>query len=347
MVTAALMMKCLAVFALVFVGLLPVSAGARIITDAAGRSVSVPDKIDRIVVAGPPAAVLVYVLAPEKLAGWVHAPDDAAKAYLTPSARALPTIGRLTGKDGTVGPQAVMDAKPDIILDVGTVDDGYKALADRVQAETHIPYVLIDGSLARTSLTLRDVGALIGVGDRANKLADYADAAIKELNDKLATLPNDPRPRVYYGRGGDGLQTGLSGSINVEILDAVGTMNVAAAAGKGGLTRVTPQQVAEWNPDIIIAEDAHFAASVRSDPQWAAIKAVKDSRIFVPPSLPFGWFESPPGVNRLIGLRWLENLLYPQLFKSDLTADVKTFYKLFYQVELTDEQAAALLKDVK
>lgn len=341
------MMKCLAILALVFIGLLPVSVGARMITDAAGRSVSVPDKINRIVVAGPPAAVLVYVLAPEKLAGWVHAPDDAAKAYLAPSARALPTIGRLTGKDRTIGPQAVMDAKPDIILDVGTVDDGYKALADRVQAETHIPYVLIDGSLARTSLTLRDVGALIGVGDRANRLADYADAALKELNDKLATLPNDPRPRVYYGRGGDGLQTGLSGSINVETLDAVGTMNVAAAAGKGGLTRVTPQQVAEWNPDIIIADDANFAASVRSDPQWAAIKAVKDGKVFVPPSLPFGWFESPPGVNRLIGLRWLEKLLYPQLFKSDLTADVKSFYKLFYQVELTDEQTAALLKDVK
>ena len=341
------MMKFLSVLALAFVGLLPVSAEARIITDAAGRTVSVPDKINRIVVAGPPAAALVYVLAPEKLAGWVHAPDDAAKAYLMASVRTLPTIGRLTGKDGTIGSQAVMDAKPDIILDAGTIDPTYKALADKVQAETHIPYVLIDGSFARTSDTLRDVGALIGVEDRANKLADYADSAIKDLNDKLATLPSDPRPRVYYGRGADGLETGLSGSINLEILDVVGTMNVAAAAGKGGLTKVTPQQVVGWNPDIIIADDPNFAVSVRSDPQWAAIKAVKDGKIFVPPSLPFGWFDSPPGVNRLLGMRWMEKLLYPRLFRSDFADDVKTFYKLFYQVDLTDDQVAALLKGVK
>lgn len=341
------MMKFLSVLALAFVGLLPVSAQARIITDAAGRTVSVPDKINRIVVAGPPAAVLVYVLAPEKLAGWVHAPDDAAKAYLMPSVRALPTVGRLTGKDGTIGSQAVMDAKPDIILDAGTVDPTYKALADKVQAETHIPYVLVDGSFGRTPDTLRDVGALIGVEDRANKLADYADSAIKGLNEKLATLPNDPRPRVYYGRGTDGLETGLSGSINLEMLDVVGTMNVAAAAGKGGLTKVTPQQVAGWNPDIIIADDANFAASVKSDPQWAGIKAVKDGKIFVPPSLPFGWFDSPPGVNRLLGVRWLEKLLYPKLFRSDFTDDVKTFYKLFYQVDLTDDQVATLLKGLK
>ncbi|MGN6774640.1 iron ABC transporter substrate-binding protein [Rhizobium sp.] len=341
------MMKFLAVLALAFVGLMPVAAEARIITDAAGRTVSVPDKINRILVAGPPAAVLVYVLAPEKLVGWVHAPDDAAKVYLMPSVRSLPTIGRLTGKDGTISAQAVIDAKPDIILDAGTVDPTYKALADKVQSQTHIPYVLVDGSFARTADTLRDVGALIGVEDRANKLADYADSAIKDLNDKLATLPNDPRPRVYYGRGADGLETGLSGSINLEILDAVGTMNVAAAAGKGGLARVTPQQVAGWNPDIIIAESPAFAASVKSDPQWAGIKAVKDGKIFVPPSLPFGWFDSPPGVNRLLGVRWMEKLLYPKLFRSDFSDDVKEFYKLFYQVDLTNDQLAALLKGMK
>lgn len=341
------MMKFLAVLALAFVGLMPVAAEARIITDAAGRTVSVPDKINRILVAGPPATVLVYVLAPEKLLGWVHAPDDAAKAYLMPSVRSLPAIGRLTGKDGAISSQAVMDAKPDIILDAGTVDPTYKALADKVQLETHIPYVLVDGSFARTADTLRDVGALIGVEDRANKLADYADSAIKDLNDKLGTLPNDPRPRVYYGRGADGLETGLSGSINLEILDAVGTMNVAAAAGKGGLTKVTPQQVVGWNPDIIIAESPAFAASAKSDPQWAAIKAVKDGKIFVPPSLPFGWFDSPPGVNRLLGVRWMEKLLYPKLFRSDFSDDVKEFYKLFYQVDLSDDQLAALLKGMK
>ncbi|MBB3455421.1 iron complex transport system substrate-binding protein [Rhizobium sp. BK313] len=338
------MAKFFAALAFIFIGILPATVEARLITDAAGRKVEIPDRIDRVLVAGPPASALVYVLAPDKLAGWVSTPSDAAKAYLSPSVRNLPTIGRLTGKGGTISTQAVAAAKPDIILDVGTVDATYSALADKVQDETHIPYVLINGSFARTGETLREVGDILGVEGRAKTLADYADATIKDFNDKLATLPDAQRPRVYYGRGADGLETGSAGSINLEILDTASAVNVAAAAGKGGLTQVTPQQIVAWNPDVIFAEDGKFAAAIESDPQWAGIKAVKDGRVFVQPSLPFGWFDSPPGVNRLIGLRWLEMLLYPQLFKSDLSADVRGFYKLFYQVDLTDDQVTALLK---
>ncbi|MDL2404708.1 ABC transporter substrate-binding protein [Rhizobium calliandrae] len=341
------MAKFFAALAFIFLGLPPVAVEARLITDAAGRKVEIPNTINHVLVAGPPAAALVYVLAPDKLAGWVSAPSDAAKAYLAPSVRNLPTIGRLTGKGGTISMQAVTTAKPDIILDVGTVDPTYSALADKVHGETHIPYVLIDGSFARTGDTLREVGDILGVTGRAKTLADYADASIKDLNDKLATLPDTQRSRVYYGRGAYGLETGLAGSINLEILNAAGAVNVAAAAGKGGLTQVTPQQIVAWNPDMILAEDGKFAATVKSDPQWAGVKAVKDGRLFVQPSLPFGWFDSPPGVNRLVGIRWLETLLYPQLFKNDLSSDVRGFYKLFYQVDLTDDQLAALLKSAE
>ena len=341
------MFKFFTTLILVLFGIFPAVAQARLITDAAGRKVAIPDTINRVLVAGPPAAALVYALAPGKLAGWVHAPSEAEKAYLMPPVRNLPTIGRLTGKGGTVSAEAIAAAKPDIILDVGTVDATYSALADKVQGETQIPYVLIDGGFARTGETLREVGDLLGVADRAKTLADYADAEITDLNTKLAALPADPRPRVYYGRGADGLETGLSGSINLEIIDAAGAINVAAVDGKGGLTKVTPDQVVSWNPDMIIAEDPKFAAAVRSDPHWAGIKAVKDGRIYVPPSLPFGWIDSPPGINRLMGLRWLETLLYPQVFKSDLSADVRNFYKLFYQVDLTDEQVATLVNGAK
>src|SRR5262245_16531008 len=219
-------------------GILPTVAQARSITDAAGRKVEIPDRITRVLAAGPPAAVLIYALAPDKLTGWVRAPSDAEKAYLMPSVRDLPTYGRLTGKGGTANMEAVLAAKPDIILDVGTVDATYSSLADKVQSQTGIPYVLIDGSFARTGDTLRTAGDILGVGARAKELADYADGTIKNLNEKLAGIPTDKRPHVYYGRGPEGLETGLAGSINLEILEAAGATNVASAAGKGGLTQV-------------------------------------------------------------------------------------------------------------
>jgi iron complex transport system substrate-binding protein len=43
----------------------------RVFVDAAGRSVSIPDRAGRVLAAGPPASVL-YVLAADKMVGWVR-----------------------------------------------------------------------------------------------------------------------------------------------------------------------------------------------------------------------------------------------------------------------------------
>lgn len=337
-------MKFFAALLLAALSLTAAETQARTITDAAGRKVEIPDTVKRVLAAGPPASVLVYVLAPDKLTGWVRQPGDAEKQFLMPSVRDLPTFGQLTGKGGTANMEAVLAAKPDIIIDVGTVNPTYASLADKVQAQTGIPYVLIDGSFARSAETLREAGDILGAGDRAEKLATYAEAKISDLNTKLASIPESDRPRVYYGRGPEGLETGLSGSINLEILGAVGATNVAAAAGKGGLTQISLEQILSWKPDTILAASGKFAASVKSDPLWKDLDAVKNNRVFVTPNLPFGWFDSPPGINRLIGISWLEHLFYPKQFTGDLKVDVREFFTLFYQVDLTDDQLAMLLK---
>ena len=56
------------------------------------------------------------------------------------------------------------------------------------------------------------------------------------------------------------------------------------------------------------------------------------------PSLPFGWVDLPPSVNRLIGLWWLGKLLYPDLFPEDLRPRARDFYRDFYHVSATDAQ---------
>ncbi len=73
------------------------------------------------------------------------------------------------------------------------------------------------------------------------------------------------------------------------------------------------------------------------------MKAVRDKRIYLAPSLPYGWFDAPPGVNRLIGVRWLASILYPKRFPVDLRTTTREFYKLFYQVDLTEAQLETLL----
>jgi iron complex transport system substrate-binding protein len=298
--------------------LMPLAVQAKPFTDAAGRTVELPDHIGKVLAAGPPASVLVYAIAPEKLAGWVREPKEDEKPYLMEAVRGLPTYGRLTGKGGTANIEAVLAAKPDVIIDVGTVDATYASLADKVQSQTGIPYVLIDGSFGKSAETLRSLGAMLGAEERAGKLADYADETLKELGETIAAVPADERPRVYYGRGPDGLETGLAGSINLEILEAAGAVNVAAVAGKSSLTQVSPEQLLAWNPEMIIAASPKFASAVATDPAWSRVQAVEKGQVFIAPSMPFGWFDSPPGINRLIGVRWLEALLYGGFYEGDL-----------------------------
>ena len=54
--------------------------------------------------------------------------------------------------------------------------------------------------------------------------------------------------------------------------------------------------------------------------------------MFLAPSLPWGWIDAPPSLNRLIGLRWLLQTFYPAEARLDLRADTRAFYDLFYGV---------------
>jgi len=46
---------------------------AATLTDAAGRNVQIPERVTRVFPSGPPAAILLYTLAPDLLLGWPRA----------------------------------------------------------------------------------------------------------------------------------------------------------------------------------------------------------------------------------------------------------------------------------
>jgi iron complex transport system substrate-binding protein len=100
-----------------------------------------------------------------------------------------------------------------LIADAGSLAVTFASLADRVQEQTGIPYLLFDGSFAQTAQTLRTLGGVLGETARGNALADYVDNTLAEIGKRVATVPAEKRPRVYYARTPSGLQTALSGSI--------------------------------------------------------------------------------------------------------------------------------------
>jgi iron complex transport system substrate-binding protein len=319
---------------------------ARSVTDSAGRQVEVPETISRVFAAGPPASTLLYVVAPQDMTDWVSGPHEAAKAYLSPGVRALPELGRLTGRGDTLNLERLVADKPDLIIDFGTINDTYRSLADRVQAQTGIPYLLIDGRFENTPAALRLLAEILGVQARGEMLAQAAQETFAQVDRVLKGISAADRPRVYLAREPDGLETGSRGSINTEIIERVGGINVVEGLReKGGLVKVSPEQVIAWAPDTIVTLDQGFRRDVGQKSEWKSVPAVAAGRVFLAPGLPFGFIDSPPSVNRLIGLTWLLHKLYPAQAPGDLREQVRSFYRLFYQVELTDEDLSRLLDD--
>lgn len=307
---------------------------------AAGPGALAQRKVERVYAAGPPASVLVFAIAPEKLVGWTRAlrPDE-AQFFAERYAR-LPELGRLTGRGNTANVEVVLAAKPDLIVDVGSTGPGLVSLAEQVQAQTGIPYALFDGRIEATPATLRALGKLMGNEREAGDLAIWYETQLSEARQRVARAGG--RPRVYYGRGPAGLQTGGKGSINVEVLEFLGAHNVAADA-RAGLVIVPFEHVLLWDPEVILTTDPNFQQLARSDRRWRTVTAVERQRVHLSPQLPFGWFDFPPGANRLLGIWWAGKLLYPQAFDVDLRAKVVEFHRRFYHQEPTPAQLDLLV----
>jgi len=256
----------------------------------------------------------------------------------------IPVVGQLTGPNPTATATTVSQLHPDVIIDAGIVTPERAAFADQISQATGTPYVLLDNSFDRAATMLRTAGRVLGVADRGDDLAGSAEHAINALRGRLLIQPATERPLVYYARGPSGLETGLPGSGAGAAIEAAGAINVAAPLGTGDRVMVTLQQLQQWNPKIIIVQDPGFYQLVARSPAWRSLAAVRNKKIFLEPSSPFGWIDNPPGVNRLIGLYWLSQVFYPGDSQDDLRTLMQDFYDKFYGIKLTDKQIEAIAK---
>ena len=187
--------------------LAPRLALAATVTDAAGRAVPIPDKVERVFPAGPPAAILLYTLAPDLLLGWPRANRPEECVYMLPDICARPEVGRITGRGNTANLEVVLALKPDLILDVGSTSATFVSLAERVQEQTGIPYALLDGRFDAIAPTYRKLGELTHRQTAAEALARYADetmATIKAAGRKDSRRPAPARLlRARAARAGD------------------------------------------------------------------------------------------------------------------------------------------------
>jgi iron complex transport system substrate-binding protein len=107
---------------------------------------------------------------------------------------------------------------------------------------------------------------------------------------------------------------------------------------------VSLEQVMLYDPDVILVKEPVFFTQVFSDPRWQRVKAVKEKKVYLIPYEPFNWFDRPPSFMRLLGAKWLANLLYPDRYRVSMVKETQEFFRLFLAVSLTPQEAGAILR---
>jgi iron complex transport system substrate-binding protein len=300
-----------------------------------------PQQTHRVLSAGAPADLLLLALAPEMLLGLSS--FDLSKTgaeYLSPEITKLPRLGRLSGRASTLSLEKILALNPDIIIDCGSADDTFRSLAQRTAAQTGIPYVLVDGNLQDSPRQLREVGKLLGVSERAEKQAQLAERWLQDA--RRFSQQNQRQPKFYSARGMTGLETGLQGSLHTEAAELLGLVNVASQPERHGLAQVSFEQILMWEPDIILTQDLNAYRHITQDPLWQSLKAVREGQVLLFTGQPFGWLDSPPGINRLSGMRRLQGH-FDATLQPQWAEDLRTFYQLFFHTALSETQIQRLL----
>jgi len=310
-------------------------------TDSAGRTVQVPQSIEKIAPSGPMAQIFLFTLVPDRFVGWSSKPAPELVPYLPQKTRNLPIFGQFYGTASTLNMEALISAKPDIIIDVGERKPSIARDMDDVQSRTGIPTVFIEAaSFESYGKTYRDLGRLLKTEAQAEKLAQFSESAVafsKNVQDQIGK--GRAKVRLYYGEEASGLVTIAAGSLHSQTIEAAGLTNVADLSNKGGSGRnqVSMEQLLLWDPDMILFTNGAEASVLQKDSLFRQLRAVQQGRVYDIPVEPYNWIARPPSINRLVGLYWLAHLAYPDLVSQQmLESKVREYYALFYHTNLSD-----------
>ncbi|RZJ30785.1 MAG: iron ABC transporter substrate-binding protein [Brevundimonas sp.] len=250
-----------------------------------------------VVAAGQPAAVLIWSVARERLAGWPRRPDPECLAGLAAGAVDLPELGGLSGPGRKADPAALSALRPRLILDYGDTEQSVITRGREVSESLGVPWALIDGSLNRIPDAFRQAGRLLDDNARGQSLADDAEQLLQTWG------RSKTGPSFYYAKNATGLQTGFRGSLSTEVLEGGGWTNVAT--GGEGVGSVTHAQIMDWDPEVLVTLNPDFAQAAQNSSDWRQRRDGSRRRLLLMPDQPFGWIDRPPSVNRLLGCAWL------------------------------------------
>ena len=238
-------------------------AGLVTVTDAIGRTVSLPRPAQRIVSLAPATTELLFALgAGNRVVGRTRWCDFPAEAL------AVPSVG--DGLNPNI--ETVAATRPDLVVLYGTSANA--AAVDQL-ARLGIPAVNVPmDRLSDVGTSARLLGRLLGDPARADSIAARFDSALAALREdrtgrgqRVVMVVWDNPPMVIG-----------AGSFLHELVELAGARNVFGDVAAPSPT-VSIETIAARNPEVIVgsADDTSLPAWARR-PEWRVVPAVRARR---------------------------------------------------------------------
>ncbi|MGA7509662.1 MAG: ABC transporter substrate-binding protein [Erwinia billingiae] len=323
------------------------SQAARQVTDQLGRQVTIPDRVDRVVVLQHQTLnLLVQLDATSTMVGilgnWKQQLGDGYQR-LVPQLATIPALGDLTHVDVeklvALHPQVVFvtNYAPKEMIDqiqnlgIAVIAISLRSGDEKQQGELN-PQLQNEDQAYNQGLKdgIRLIGEVVNHQPQAEALIKATFDQRQQTADRLKDIPADRRIRAYMAN--PDLTTYGSGKYTGLMMAHAGALNVAAATVKG-FKQVSMEQIIAWNPQVIFVQDRYpkVIDEINQQPAWQTVDAVKNHRVYLMPEYAKAWGYPMPEALAL-GELWMAKKLYPEKFSGiDMQKRADSWYQRFYR----------------
>lgn len=273
------------------------TGGTLILTDAFGRDVEIPEKVETLVAIGGAARIITYAGCADMLVGVTDMDKNnvAAMPYTVVNAEHFADLASVGsgGANDTPYMEEIIAAAPDLIIAMpGSIDT-----VEDIAAKTGIPVLGINATEMFDEsfyFALELIGKATGKEERCAEVVAYIKGCEQDLKDRTNDIPEESKPAVYAGavsfRGAHGFEGTYA---NYPPFKAIGAKNVADETGQSGGILIDFEQITLWNPDIIFLNPTNMYL-VEEDYSkkpafYDGLRAVQEGNVYTQPSFNYNW----------------------------------------------------------
>lgn len=249
---------------------------------------------------------------------------------------------------GSFNAEALLALSPDVIM---IKESLYRAEDERAKLEKlQIPYIIVGyDNMAEQIYALKLVGAAEGSECRAkaDKIADYYCDVIKRVSADAAKIPDDQVMRVYHSIN-EAVRTDGENSLGNDWISCVGAEDVSAAytdsmQADGVDFCAGLEQIFDWDPDVMICNEASTKDYLLSDSKWTGLRAIREKNVYNIPVGATRWGQRG-SVETFFAMIWLGKTIYPEYYSDfDLQAEVTQFYSEMFDIDVDNDLYAMML----